>query len=86
MTTAHINRIGTALPPLDIHAMVVAFMRKTLQQGKFDGVFERMVDRPGIFHRYSVLPRDEFSLKPESRENFYAPAVLWTFAPDFCAE
>jgi len=73
MTTAHINRIGTALPPLDIHAMFVAFIRKTLQQGKFDRVFERMVDRSGIFHRYSVLPLDELSVEPTSRACFYAP-------------
>jgi len=27
--------------------MFVAFMRNTLQQGKFDRVFRRFVDRPG---------------------------------------
>lgn len=55
MTTAHTNRICTAPPPPDIHAMFVAFMRKTLQQGKFDWVFERMVDRPGIFPGRKVI-------------------------------
>lgn len=80
MTAAYINRIGTALPPLDIHAMFVAFMRKTLQQGKFDRVFERMVDRSGIFHRHSVLPREELSPEPTARDCFYAPGRFPTTA------
>ena len=58
MTTAHINRIGTALPPLDIHRIFVDFMNNSQLRGKFDRVFNRMVERSGIFHRYSVLPLD----------------------------
>lgn len=73
MTTAHINRIGTALPPFDIHSIFLAYMRKNLQQGKFDRVFERMVERSGIFHRYSVLPAEELSMEPTNRDCFYAP-------------
>jgi len=73
MTVAHINRIGTALPPLDIHGMFLTFIRKTLQNGKFDRVFERMVERSGIFHRYSVLPLEELSLEPTEEDRFYAP-------------
>lgn len=74
MTTAHINRIGTALPPLDIHAMFVRFMRKTLQNGRFDRVFERMVERSGISHRYTVLPPEALSMEPTERDVFYGPA------------
>lgn len=73
MTVAHINRIGTALPSLDIHAMFVAFMRNSLRNAKFDRVFERMVERSGIFHRYSVLPEQQLSTEPTGRDCFYAP-------------
>ena len=49
MTSANINRIGTALPPLDIHAMFVSqpSCARPYQQGESDRVFERMVDRSG---------------------------------------
>ncbi len=73
MTVAHINRIGTALPALDIHAMFVSYMRSTLQNGKFDRVFERMVERAGISHRYSVLPPEQLSMEPTARDVFYSP-------------
>jgi predicted naringenin-chalcone synthase len=73
MTTAHINRIGTAVPPLDIHGMFVDFMNNSQLRGKFGRVFHRMVDRSGIFHRYSVLPLDQVSTEPTKTDCFYAP-------------
>jgi predicted naringenin-chalcone synthase len=73
MTTAHINRIGTALPALDIHGMFVDFMNNTQLRGKFDRVFNRMVERAGIFHRYSVLPADAVSTAPTEADMFYSP-------------
>jgi predicted naringenin-chalcone synthase len=76
LTVAHINRIGTALPPVDVHAMFVEFMNKTLLRGKFDRVFARMVDRAGIFHRYSVLPTDLLSTEPTTADVFYGPGIF----------
>ncbi len=51
--TAHINRIGTAVPPHDVHAAFVEFARTLLRDNQSRFVFDRMVDRSGIAHRYS---------------------------------
>jgi predicted naringenin-chalcone synthase len=58
MTIAHINRIGTAVPPHDVHAAFIDFMRPALPEGKARIVFDRMVQRAGIGNRYSVLHKD----------------------------
>jgi predicted naringenin-chalcone synthase len=58
MTTAYINRIGTAVPPHDIHAPYLNFIKQALPEGKARIVFERMAGRSGIEHRYSVLHQD----------------------------
>lgn len=75
MTVAHINRIGTALPALDVHDLFVEFMTNTLLAGKFDRVFTRMVERSGISHRFSVLPRDRVSTVPTTQACFYGPGM-----------
>jgi len=76
MTTAHINRIGTAVPPLDMHAIFVDFMNKVQLRGKFDRVFQRMVGRSGILHRYTVLPREALSMTPTGEDIFYSPGAF----------
>jgi predicted naringenin-chalcone synthase len=53
--TAWLNRIGTAVPPNDIHAPFIQFARTLLAEEKHRAVFDRMADRAGITHRYSVL-------------------------------
>jgi predicted naringenin-chalcone synthase len=58
MTTAFINRIGTARPPHDVHEPFLAFMGQALAEGKARNVFNRMARRAGISHRYSVLHED----------------------------
>jgi predicted naringenin-chalcone synthase len=55
---AHINRIGTALPPHDVHAAFLAFVGGALPAGKARTVFDRMAGRAGIEHRFSVLRED----------------------------
>ena len=55
MTTPHINRIGTATPPHDVHAAFVQWARTLLPDDKTRMVFDRMAERSGIDHRYSVL-------------------------------
>ena len=55
----HINRIGTAVPPHDIHAAFVTFARTLLQDDKSIALFDRMAERSGIEHRYSVLQPGE---------------------------
>ena len=55
MTVPHINRIGTAVPANDIHAPFVTFARTLLDSDRARLVFDRMAERSGITHRYSVL-------------------------------
>ena len=50
---AHVNRIGTALPPHDVHAAFVGFARTLLRTDKERVVFDRMAERSGIAHRFS---------------------------------
>ena len=53
--SAHINRIGTANPPNDVHASFVAFARTLLQSDRDRTVFDRMAERAGIGHRFSFF-------------------------------
>ena len=55
MTVPHINRIGTAVPAHDVHAAFVAYARTLLTDEKTRTLFDRMAERSGIDHRYSVL-------------------------------
>lgn len=54
MTTAHINRIATAVPSHDAHSTYLRFAR-TLLEPRVRAVFDRMVEKAQIEHRYSVL-------------------------------
>ena len=53
-TTAWLNRVGTAVPALDIHQPFVSW-GATLLNGRGAKLFERMAKRSGIAHRWSVL-------------------------------
>jgi alpha-pyrone synthase len=55
MTTAHIHRIGTAVPPHDIHHAFVTFAESLLPEGTVRNLFRRMVRMSAIEHRYSFL-------------------------------
>ncbi len=52
---AYINRIGTAVPENDVHAEFVAFARTLLPNDRMRLVFDRMVERAGIDHRFSYF-------------------------------
>jgi predicted naringenin-chalcone synthase len=54
--TAHINRIGTAVPEHDVHAIFMDWALACLPEGREAAVFARMAQRSGIDHRWSVLP------------------------------
>ncbi len=71
MTLAHINRIGTALPPHDVHDTFLRFMMPALPEGKARTVFERMAQRSGIQHRYSVLHQAGMVEAGAPQEGFY---------------
>ena len=55
MTTAHINAIGTAVPPQQVHDAFVGFVRQTLDDPKKLRLFDRMNSLSGIEHRFSFL-------------------------------
>jgi predicted naringenin-chalcone synthase len=55
MTTAHVNRIATAVPPHDVHDAFVGFARSMLASSREQAVFDRLVVKAQIAHRFSVL-------------------------------
>lgn len=52
---AHINRIGTANPPFEVHDAFVRYVAGELHDPHARRLFERMVARSGIARRYSYL-------------------------------
>lgn len=56
--TAHVNRIGTALPPHQVHDAFVGYVVGTIADEKHRRVFGRMVERAGIERRFSYLRPD----------------------------
>ncbi len=58
MTEAFINRIATAVPEHDVHQAFVDFADGMLEDPRVKPVFQRMAQRSGIGHRYSVLTPD----------------------------
>ena len=56
MTIAHINRIATAVPPHDVHRAFIGFARTLLEDRRAVTIFDRLVDKAQISHRYAVLP------------------------------
>ena len=64
MTQAWLNRIGSAVPPHDIHAAFVEFGRDALTDWHKRLLFDRMAKLSDIQHRYSIFepgpkPRDK---------------------------
>lgn len=53
---AHINRIGLAVPPHDIHNGFIEHARTVLTDAGQVRLFDRLARRSGIAHRYSFLP------------------------------
>ena len=81
MTQAWLNRIGTAVPPHDIHAEFVDFARTTALDGRTAMLFDRMVALADIEHRYAIFapgpkPRDHVL----DAEGFYRRGAFPTTA------
>ena len=95
MTVAYINRIGTAVPPHDVHEAFVAFMSRGLPEGKARTVFGRMAQRAGIDQRFSVLHKDGLVEADAPAPGFYRRGafpgtarrmqVYEEYAPDLAA-
>jgi predicted naringenin-chalcone synthase len=73
MTTAHINRIGTAVPNHDVHDSFIRFADQILPEQKSRLLFRRMVQRAEIEHRYSTFePSETLTIAPD-HVGFYCP-------------
>ena len=70
MVSAYINRIGTAVPPFDVHAKFVSYAPKLLREGRDRRLFARMADRAGIEHRFSFLQPDP-AIEALDTQGFY---------------
>lgn len=55
MTEAYINRIGTAVPPFDVHDKFVGFAPRLLGDERARRLFGRMAERSQIEHRWSFF-------------------------------
>lgn len=55
MAIAHINRIGTAVPPNDVHGAFLDLAGGMITDRRDSLVFRRMVGRSGIDHRFSYF-------------------------------
>jgi predicted naringenin-chalcone synthase len=78
---AHINRIGTALPPNDVHSAFVDFVGTLITDRRDQTIFRRLVGRAAIDHRWSfvtpVKDPDGFTV---DAEGFYRPGGFPTTA------
>jgi predicted naringenin-chalcone synthase len=73
ITTAHLNRIATAVPEHDVHDAFVVFAEEMLADPRVRTVFRRMVRRANIRHRYSFLnPHEDSShFSSQDAHGFY---------------
>ena len=55
VTSAWLQRIGTATPPNDVHQAFLAYARSLVKGDRERQLFDRMAERSSIEHRYSVL-------------------------------
>src|SRR5579871_604567 len=53
MVRAHINAVGVATPPHDVHVAFRRFVGELLPSPREKALFDRMADRAGIEHRFS---------------------------------
>lgn len=73
MATAHINAIGTAVPPHDIHAAFRDVIDRLLSRPREQAVFQRMADRAAIDHRFSYFePRWQAGRVTGDTDGFYS--------------
>jgi hypothetical protein len=78
---AFINAIGTAVPDHDIHQAFIGWALDKIPDPRQRKLFERMVGRSGIEHRWSVLPRAPGGGDPTEPGGFYHGDTLPSTAP-----
>lgn len=71
-----INAIGTAVPGHDIHRAFIDWAAPRIADPRARRLFQRMADRSGIAHRWSVLPPTPTGGSPVAAGGFYADPML----------
>lgn len=75
MPSAFINTIATAVPDFDVHEKFIQYCPRLLDDKRSARLFQRMVERAQIQHRYSFLEphRDEDKM---DTQGFYRPEAF----------
>ncbi len=73
---AHINRIGTAVPPNDVHAAFVRVVQGFMSERRDAALFRRMVSRSAIERRYSFFTPADGGGSSVDNEGFYTPGAF----------
>ncbi len=73
-TRPRITALATTHPAHDIHPAFVGWARAQLNAPREQAVFDRMAERSGITHRYSVLPESAGS--PIGPDGFYSGGTM----------
>lgn len=76
MAEAFVNAIGTAVPDQDIHQPFLDWALARIPDPRHTRVFERMVGRSGLEHRWSVLPPAPCGGSPAEPGGFYGGEAL----------
>lgn len=71
-----IHALATATPDHDIHAAFVDWAQNRITDDRIRRLFDRMANRSGIDHRWSVLPRGDAGRSPVDDGGFYASSPL----------
>lgn len=71
--TAHIQAIGTAVPPNDVHQVFIDWASARISDGRIQALFRRMAARSGISHRWSIFPADP---PPGTSGGFYGDGEM----------
>jgi len=75
MIRAHINRIGTATPPHDVHAAFLSLIDQSLADPRQKRLFGKMAERAEIEHRFSFFrPRLDAGRVVGDSDGFYSLA------------
>lgn len=72
--TAHINAVGTAVPPYSVHDAFIGFARQNIDDTRRRILFDRMASRSDIERRFSFLEPDTLpDGRFTDRQGFYNP-------------
>lgn len=71
VTTAYINRIATSVPPFDVHEPFVDFAASLFPNNAHAALFQKLVNKAGIEHRYSFLGPASVEGPALDKDEFY---------------